>query len=289
MILSALASLPFAALLLAGGAVAGRLLAGVMRRIAQAEGYPTSRYYALAGGSRLAAIPLIGHWLGPRGSRCRRLLLLEAGGALAFLLCWLLFPPAKAAGGALFLLALLGASFVDLDHMILPDLFTIGLAVAGLVLSLFIPALHGGGGLSLLSGLRSLAAAGLGLAVGSAILLWFSLLGEIVLGREVLGFGDVKFLGAIGAFCGWQGAVFAVFGGAAIGGLVLAAAAITRLVSGDVAIQLFRSPSSPAETGRLSWGAHFPFGPMLAAAAALYFLGLHPAVDAYLAHYQVLF
>jgi hypothetical protein len=33
--------------------------------------------------------------------------------------------------------------FIDLDHMIIPDAFTIGLAVEGLLLSVLVPALHG--------------------------------------------------------------------------------------------------------------------------------------------------
>jgi len=39
----------------------------------------------------------------------------------------------------------------------------------------------------------------------------------------------------------------------------------------------------------VGWGTHFPFGPMLASAAALYYLALHPAVDAYLQRYLALF
>ena len=38
-----------------------------------------------------------------------------------------------------------------------------------------------------------------------------------IFGREALGEGDVKLLGCIGAFCGWKGAIFAIFGGAMIG------------------------------------------------------------------------
>jgi leader peptidase (prepilin peptidase)/N-methyltransferase len=284
-----LASIPMAALVFAAGASAGRGLAALTMRLAQAEGYPFSRYYALAGGSRLAGLPIIGHYIRPRETRCRRMLAMEWGGALVLVLCWALFSPAKAACGAVFLLALLGASFVDLDHMIIPDLFTLGLAGMGLVLSLLAPALHGFAPFTVLNCFRSAAAGALGLAIGSALVLWFSLVGERILGREVLGFGDVKFLGAIGAFCGWQGAVFSVFGGAVIGAVVLAAAYIQRLATGSAAIQLFRLPGSADETGRLAWGAHFPFGPMLASAAALYFVALHPLVDRYLAQYLILF
>ena len=63
-----------------------------------------------------------------------------------------------------------------------------------------------------------------GLLVGSGLVLWIALLAEAVLKKEAMGFGDVKFVGAIGAFTGWQGAVFAVFGGAVIGTLWFALA-----------------------------------------------------------------
>jgi leader peptidase (prepilin peptidase)/N-methyltransferase len=289
MITSALSSLPLATLLFAAGAASGRGLAALTMCLARDAGLPFSRYYALADGSRLSGVPIIGHFMRPRGSRCRRLLVMEWAGGLAFVACWALFPPAKAACGALFLLALLGASFIDLDHLIIPDLFSAGLAALGIALSAFVPALHGTGPFGPESCLRSAAAGFLGLAIGSSILLWFALLGEMALGREVLGFGDVKFVGAIGAFCGWQGAVFSVFGGAAVGALVIAAAAAQRLVTGETAIQLFRAPGPAGETGRLTWGAHFPFGPMLACAAALYFIALHPVVDRYLERYLMLF
>jgi leader peptidase (prepilin peptidase)/N-methyltransferase len=209
--------------------------------------------------------------------------------AASLFACWAEFPPAKAAGGAVFLFGLICATCVDLDEMIIPDLFTIGLAVVGVVLSLALPSLHILGGYSAFACLRSGAAAILGLALGSALGLWLSLLGELVLGKEVLGFGDVKFLGAIGAFCGWQGAVFSVFGGAVLGAMVLVAAHLYRRIAGAQARPLLRLESPTGETGQVGWGVQFPFGPMLAAAAGLYFIVLHPWVDRYLDQYRVLF
>lgn len=43
---------------------------------------------------------------------------------------------------------------------------------------------------------------------------------EIILPREAMGLGDVKLLAGIGAFLGWQAAVFAIFASAAVGSLV---------------------------------------------------------------------
>jgi len=209
--------------------------------------------------------------------------------AASFLACWLLFPAAKAACGCVFLAGLICASCVDLDAMIIPDLYTIGLAVAGVVLSAAVPSLHETGPFLAFNCLRSAAAAALGIAIGSALLLWLSLVAELVLDREVLGFGDVKFLGAIGAFCGWRGAVFSFFGGAVIGALVLTAAELHRRVTRRDTVRLLRVESPAGVTGKLGWSTHFPFGPMLAAAGGLYYIVLHPWVDRYLAHYAALF
>ncbi len=72
---------------------------------------------------------------------------------------------------------------------------------------------------------------------------------EVTLPREAMGFGDVKFLGCIGAFLGWKGMLFALFGGSILGSVVaLFLLLVTR--------------------GRV--GRSIPFGPALAAGAALW-------------------
>ena len=209
--------------------------------------------------------------------------------AAAILACWLLCPPGKAACGCVFLPALTVATFIDLDRMEIPDVFTVGLAFAGLALSAAVPSLHEPGAFSALTRVRSVAAAALGAAIGSSLLLWFGLAAEFVLGREVIGFGDVKLLGAIGAFCGWPGAVFSVFGGAALGAIVLALATLHGRIAGGRPVGWLRLESPDGAAARVGWGVHFPFGPMLAAAAGLYFLALHPWVDRGLARYLALF
>ena len=151
--------------------------------------------------------------------------------ALLFLASWWLLPPLTAAVGMLFCSILICATSIDLDHMIIPDRFTIGAAVVGVIVSLLIPTLHvtpSGfhAGDVMRSGLESI----LGLLIGSGIILWIALLAEVILRKEAMGFGDVKFLGAIGAFVGWQGAVFSIFGGAVIG--TIAVGVYPRLVAG---------------------------------------------------------
>ncbi|MEO6004059.1 MAG: prepilin peptidase [Opitutus sp.] len=193
--------------------------------------------------------------------------------AAVFLLCWLEFPPAKAACGMLFMSVLIAALFIDLDHFIIPDIFTIGAGVVGVVLSFLVPALHDqASGFFLVDSLRSGIASMIGLLIGSAVVLWIAVLAEAILKKEAMGFGDVKFVGAIGAFCGWQGGVFAIFGGALIGTIWFAIALLWQKVAGHPAPVAPKSETPEGEAAPLGFGVHVPFGPMLAIAGALYFL-----------------
>jgi leader peptidase (prepilin peptidase)/N-methyltransferase len=220
---------------------------------------------------------------------------IEALTAALFLACWLLFPPAKAFCGMLLGSALICATFIDLDHMVIPDAFTLWLGVAGVLLSCAVPALHGRQHeLFIIASLRSGIDSVVGLVVGSGLVLWIALLAEEVLKKEAMGFGDVKFVGAIGAFVGWQGAVSAVFGGAIIGTLWFALAMLWEGLfrkpapgvpdAGAVHPQPPASDSQPAvPRAPISFGVQVPFGPMLAAAALIYFLCAHRWIDTYFA------
>jgi leader peptidase (prepilin peptidase)/N-methyltransferase len=124
--------------------------------------------------------------------------------------------------GWVFLSSLVCAAFIDLDHMIIPDRFTIGLGVVGVILSGLVPEIQGQCGNSfVLASTHAITISIHGLLIGSGLVLWIALLLEIALQKEALSFGDVKFVGAIGAFTGWQGAVIVVFGGSVIGSLWL--------------------------------------------------------------------
>jgi leader peptidase (prepilin peptidase)/N-methyltransferase len=190
-----------------------------------------------------------------------------------FLTCWLRLPPAAAVCGGIFLSCLVAATFIDLDHFIIPDVFTIGLGILGVLLSILVPSLHGQhGGFFMTDSLRSGVASVQGMFIGSGLVLWIALVAEALLRKEAMGFGDVKFIGAIGAFCGWQGAVFAMFGGAVVGTVWFAAALAWEKITGRRAAAAPPSETPEGEAAPLAFGAHVPFGPMLAIAGALYFL-----------------
>ncbi len=209
---------------------------------------------------------------------------------ILFLVCWLHHPPAVAVCGWIFVGCLVAATFIDLDHFIIPDVFTIGLGVIGVLLSGFVPALHGQhGDFFLTDSLRSVTASLQGLFVGSGLVLWIALVAEAVLRKEAMGFGDVKFVGAIGAFCGWQGAVFAMFGGALVGTLWFALALIWEKTTGRRATAAPPTETPEGDSAPLAFGAHVPFGPMLAIAGALYFLGLRGPVLSWFGEFTQLF
>ena len=195
---------------------------------------------------------------------------------LLFLLCWYCLPIDVAIVGWVFICILLSAIYIDLDHMILPDILTIGGMLCGLILSIVVPNLHGFGDqpILILAIIHSLAAAIIGVCVGSAVLLWISVLAENILKREAMGFGDVLFMGCIGSFCGWEGALFAIFGGALIGTIFM------------IPIMLIQRLSRKNNALHIGMGTSIPFGPWLAIGALGYFIFLREPVDAYFLNLQ---
>jgi len=142
-------------------------------------------------------VPLLS-WVLLRG-RCRRCRapiswrypLVELLGGLAALAAYArhgLAPSALAEFA--FAAALIALAFIDLDTWLLPHGITVPLLVAGLVLSAV--------GLSPASLPGSLSGAALGFGFFALV----AFVGEKVLKKEALGFGDVWLLGAIGAWLG---------------------------------------------------------------------------------------
>ena len=210
--------------------------------------------------------------------------------AALFLACWLLFPPGKAGAGAVLCSIVICAYFIDHDHMIIPDVFTIGGAAAGFFISLAVPSLHGQThDLFVVASVRSGLTAVLGVFVGSSLVLWIALFAEAILKKEAMGFGDVKYLGALGAFVGWKGAVFGLFGGAVLGCAWFILSYLWKKITGRTAPVALRAETPEGQPAELGLGVHVPFGPMLGLATLIYFFGLHRWVDAYFDSLTVLF
>ena len=83
---------------------------------------------------------------------------------------------------------------------------------------------------------------------------------SVVIPREAMGFGDVKFMACIGAFLGWQGVLFTLF-----------AASIVGSVVGLAGLFLARDRS----------GVRLPFGPFLALGALIWLFGGRAVFDWY--------
>lgn len=209
-------------------------------------------------------IPVISYLL-LRG-RCRhchapislRYPLVELMTAVLFLAIWNLYGPTWLTPIYMVVVSgLILGSFVDIDHMILPDRVTLGGMISGLILSYFVPSLHG-----VEDGVRSLIASGIGLATGAGILYVVGVLGKAAFKKDAMGLGDVKLLGAIGAFFGWQAVLFTIVISSVIGTVV-----------GVLLIAL----------GGLELRGRMPFGPYLALAAVVWMLGGDALWDWYLA------
>lgn len=106
-------------------------------------------------------------------------------------------------------------TFVDFEHLIIPDRVTLGGIVIGVALSACVPALHE---VELIK--DSVFRSALGAAAGWGTLWGIALLGSFIFKKEAMGFGDVKLLGAIGAFVGWAGVLFTVFVSSLVGSFV---------------------------------------------------------------------
>ena len=137
----------------------------------------------------------------------------------------------------LFCCALLVVTFIDLDHMIIPDVISLGGIAIGLWLVYFLP----------VSGKDAI----LGLALGAGGLLAVFYAYYFITGREGMGGGDVKLLGMIGVFTGWQGVLFTIFAASLVGSVV--------------------GLSWIAVKGK-DMKAALPFGPFLALGAYVYLL-----------------
>ncbi len=283
-------------------------------------------------------------WLILRGkcAQCRqpispRYLAVEMLVAVLFLICWLVFGEASAEVAVVYgfvLAAFVTATFIDIEHYIIPDQITLGGVGVGFLCSAAFPVLHG-----VASRAESMRVSFLGILGGAGVVYAVVRLGKLLFGRqrfdlgenttvvfgedgislpdqeiayeeifyrqsdtivvrakkaelldrcfpnaevrlsqsrlqvgpetfdpeevpylevvtdqiviprEAMGLGDVKFMAAIGAFFGWQATVFSLMVSSIVGAL---------LGVGLIAI------------GRRDWSSRLPYGPYIALAAVVW-------------------
>ncbi len=136
----------------------------------------------------------------------------------------------------IFAFGLVTASFIDLDHMILPDRLTLSGIVIGLAGAFINPD-------------RSFLDALLGILVGGGFLLTISHFYLVVRKTEGMGGGDIKLLAWIGAVCGFRSVFFVIIVSSFLG-----------LVVGS--FYIFRSKDG--------FKTSIPFGPYLSLAALMF-------------------
>jgi leader peptidase (prepilin peptidase)/N-methyltransferase len=160
----------------------------------------------------------------------------------------------------LFIGGLILGTFVDLEHMIIPDSVTIGGTVAGLVLSPLVPAMH-----HQQIWYLGLMWSAIGAVFGGGLLWLVAFLGEKAFKKEAMGMGDVKLMAAFGAFLGWKAVIFTLIVGSFFGSIV----GSVLIIAGRARLQ-GRLPFGPfLALGALAW---IYWGPTLMA-AYLHLLG----------------
>jgi len=138
----------------------------------------------------------------------------------------------------LFCFGLITASFIDLDHMILPDEFTLSGIVIGLIGAALNPE-------------RLFMDALLGVLLGGGFLLSIAYFYLVVRKIDGMGGGDIKLIAWIGAICGYQSLLFVIIISSFLG-----------IICG--VFYMIKSRAG-LKTG-------IPFGPYLSLAALIYLL-----------------
>jgi leader peptidase (prepilin peptidase) / N-methyltransferase len=141
------------------------------------------------------------------------------------------------------------ASFIDLDHRILPDVLTLSGIVVGLLGALVNPD-------------RGFAEALIGVLAGGGFLWLVAYVYSVIRKEEGMGGGDIKLLGWIGAVLGWKSVIFTV---------------LVSCLSGSLVGGIY------AATQKSGMKTAIPFGPFLALAAVLYIFIGESVMRSYLA------
>ncbi len=122
-------------------------------------------------------------------------------------MAWRFGASLAALSGAVFVTILFGIAMTDAREYIIPDEFSLGGLVIGLLFSVA-------------GGLQTLGVALLGAAVGFGVLWLVGMLGTWAFKKDAMGGGDIKMMAMVGAFLGWQGVLLTIFLGALLGTLI---------------------------------------------------------------------
>ncbi|WP_415063887.1 prepilin peptidase [Bdellovibrio sp.] len=139
----------------------------------------------------------------------------------------------------IFIFGLVVCTFIDIDHMILPDEFTLSGIVIGLVGAALNPQ-------------RDFLDALFGVLMGGGFLWGMAYVYYLLTKQEGMGGGDIKLLAWIGALLGWKAIPFVIMSSAIIGSVV--------------GLIVARKQKAGLKTV-------IPFGPYLALGAVLYLFG----------------
>ncbi len=150
-------------------------------------------------------------------------------------------------------------SFIDLDHFYLPDRVTIGGMLVGVPASALVPELQ-----MERAWLDALCWSAAGLAFGFLFLWGMGWIFSKVFRKDALGFGDVKLMGAIGAFFGPTAVLFVLI----VSSLVGSAAGVAMIARGKA---------------RLGGFTAVPYGPFIAVATVVWMFWGPPLVSRYVA------
>lgn len=203
--------------MIAGGAllgvIIGSFLATLIIRWPQGRSVTSGRSHCDGCNQPLSArelVPLLSFAL--QKGRCRhcgisidpRHIFIELGCAAIGGVALALAPNLAGLAGAVFGWALFTLAVLDAEHYWLPDLLVLPLGIAGLAV--------GAAGIGIGLNDRIIGALG-GFLSFEAIKITY----RLTRGREGLGGGDPKLLGAIGAWLGWQVLPFVVLGASGVG------------------------------------------------------------------------
>jgi leader peptidase (prepilin peptidase)/N-methyltransferase len=172
-----------------------------------------------------------------------------ATGIIWVFMAWRYGPTILALQAAVFFTILLGIALTDAREYIIPDEFSLGGLVVGILFSLA-------------GGFPAVYTALLGAAVGFGVLWLVGVAGTKMFKEEAMGGGDIKMMAMVGAFVGWQGVLLTIFLGALLGTLVFVPLSVVgkkKLVPFGVFLSLGAAATWLAGPLLIAWYKSFVF------------------------------